>query len=49
MSQARADSSTENSVLIDYVTESSNVSGDDRSDILLPDPIGLAAQVEEPT
>jgi hypothetical protein len=40
---------TENSVLIDYVTESSNVSGDDRSDMLLPDPIGLAAQVEEPT
>jgi hypothetical protein len=30
---------TENSVLIDYVTESPNVSGDDRSVMLLPDPV----------
>jgi hypothetical protein len=28
---------TENSVLIDYVTESPNVTGDDRSVMLLPD------------
>ena len=40
---------TENSVLIDYVTESPNVTGDDRSVTLLPDPVGLAVQVEEPT
>jgi hypothetical protein len=40
---------TENSVRIDYVTESTNVSGDDRSVLLLPGPIRLAAQVEEPT
>jgi hypothetical protein len=40
---------TENSVLIDYVTESPNVSGDDRSVVLLPDPVRLAVQVEEPT
>jgi hypothetical protein len=40
---------TENSVLIDYVTESPNVSGDDRSGMLLPDPVSLAVQVEEPT
>jgi len=40
---------TENSVLIDYVTESPNVTGDDRSVMLLPDPVGLAVQVEEPT
>ena len=40
---------TENSVLIDYVTESPNVSGDDRSIMLLPDPVRLAVQVEEPT
>jgi hypothetical protein len=33
---------TENSVLIDYVTESPNVSGDDRSIMLLPDPVHLA-------
>ena len=30
---------TENSVLIDYVTESPNVSGDDRSVMLLADPV----------
>jgi hypothetical protein len=29
---------TENSVLIDYVTKSPNVTGDDRSVMLLPDP-----------
>jgi hypothetical protein len=40
---------TENSVLIDYVTESPNVTGDDRSVMLFPDPVGLAVQVEEPT
>jgi hypothetical protein len=39
---------TENSVLIDYVTESPNVTGDDHSVMLLPDPVGLAVQVEEP-
>src|SRR6266567_6831192 len=32
---------TENSVLIDYVTESLNVSGDDRSVMLVPDRVGL--------
>ena len=40
---------TENSILIDYVTESPNVSGDDRSVMLLPDPVGLALEVEGPT
>ena len=40
---------TENSILIDYVTESPNVSGDDRSVMLLPDPGHLAVQVEEPS
>jgi hypothetical protein len=29
---------TENSVRIDYMTESPNVSGDDRAALLLPDP-----------
>src|SRR5262249_16569479 len=33
----------------DYVTESPNVSGDDRSVLPLADPARLAAQVEEPT
>ena len=33
---------TENSILIDYMTESPNVSGDDRSAILLPDAVRLA-------
>jgi hypothetical protein len=40
---------TENSVRVDYVTESPNLSGDDRSVLPLPGPIRLAAQVEEPT
>jgi hypothetical protein len=40
---------TENSILIDYVTESPNFNGDDRAALLLPDPVGLAVQVEEPT
>src|SRR6516162_5365918 len=33
----------------DYVTESPNVSGDDRSVLPLADPARLAVQVEEPT
>ena len=40
---------TENSVPIDYVTESPNVSGDDCSVLPLPGPVRLAVQVEEPT
>jgi hypothetical protein len=40
---------TENSILIDYVTESPNVTGDDRSVMFLPGPVRLAVQVEEPT
>jgi hypothetical protein len=40
---------TENLIRIDCVTESPNVSGDDRAALLLPDPVGLAIQVEEPT
>jgi hypothetical protein len=40
---------TENSVLFDCVTESPNVSGDDRSALALPGPVRLAVQVEEPT
>src|SRR5437870_5387209 len=40
---------TENSILVDYVTESPNVSGDDRAALLLPGPVRLALQVEEPT
>ena len=40
---------TENSVRIDYVTESPNVSGDDRSVLPLPGLVRLAVQVEEPT
>src|SRR5271166_1430551 len=39
---------TENLVRIDYVTESPNVSGDDRAVQPPPDPVRLAAQVEEP-
>ena len=35
---------TENSVLIDYVTDSPNVSGDDRAALLLPDPVRLWAK-----
>jgi hypothetical protein len=40
---------TENSILIDYVTESPNVSGDDLAALFLPGPVRLALQVEEPT
>src|SRR5438132_303830 len=40
---------TENLILFDYVTESPNVNGDDRAALLLPDPVRLAVQVEEPT
>jgi hypothetical protein len=40
---------TENSIFIDYVTESPNASGDDCTALLLPDPVRLAVQVEEPT
>ena len=40
---------TENSVRIDYVIESPNVSGDDRSVLPLPGLVRLAVQVEEPT
>src|SRR6266436_10306373 len=47
--RARTAVCTENSILIDYVTESPNVSGDDRSVMLLPDPVHLAVQVEEPS
>jgi hypothetical protein len=40
---------TENSILIDYVTESPNFNADDRAALLLPDPVRLAVQVEGPT
>jgi hypothetical protein len=40
---------TENLIRIDCVTESPNVSGDDRALLPLPDPVRLAVQVEEPT
>ena len=40
---------TENLILIDYVTESPIVNGDDRAALLLPGPVRLAVQVEEPT
>jgi hypothetical protein len=40
---------TENSVRVDYVSESPNVSSDDRSVLPLPGPVRLAVQVEEPT
>jgi hypothetical protein len=40
---------TENSVRIDYVTKSPNVSGDDRSVLPLPGFVRLAVQVEEPS
>jgi hypothetical protein len=40
---------TENFILVAYVTESPNVSGDDRSVRPLPGPVRLAVQVEEPT
>ncbi len=39
---------TENSVRVDYVTEATNLSGDDRSVLFLPGPVRLAVQVEEP-
>ena len=39
---------TENSVRIDLVTESPNVSDDGRVVILLPGAVRLAVQVEEP-
>jgi len=38
---------TENSILIGYVTETPNVSVDDRAALLLPDPIHLALQVRQ--
>jgi hypothetical protein len=40
---------TENSVRVDYVSESPNVSSDDRPVLPLPGPVRLAVQVEEPT
>ena len=46
---ARVAVCTENSIHIDYVTESPNVSGDDRSVMFLADPVRIAVQVEEPT
>ena len=41
--------STENSIRVDHVSESPNVSDDDRSVLPLPGPLRLAVQVEEPT
>ena len=35
---------TENSILIDYVIETPNVSGNDRAALLLADPVRLAVQ-----
>ena len=46
---ARALVCTESLILIDYVTESPNVNGDDRALLPFPDPVRLAVQVEEPT
>jgi hypothetical protein len=40
---------TENSILIDYVTESPNLSGDDLAALLFPDPVRVTVQVEEST
>ena len=40
---------TENSIRVDYVTESPNVSGDDRPVLPLLDPVRRAVQVKEPT
>jgi hypothetical protein len=40
---------TENLMLFDCVTESPNVSGNDRSVMLPRDPVRLAIQIEEPT
>jgi len=39
---------TENLILIDYVTESPNVNGDDRAALLLADPVRLAVQATAP-
>jgi len=39
---------TENSILIDCVTESPSVSGDDRDALLVPDRVRFAVQLEEP-
>ena len=40
---------TENSIRIDHVSESPNLSGDDRSVLPLAGPVCVAVQVEEPT
>jgi hypothetical protein len=40
---------TEDSILIEYVTETPNFDGDDRAALLLPDHVRLAVQVEDPT
>ena len=41
---------TENLILVDYVTESPNVNGDDRAALFLLGPVRLLAlQIEEPT
>ena len=40
---------TENSIRVDHVSESPNVADDDRAILLLPGPVRLATQVEEPT
>jgi hypothetical protein len=40
---------TENSIRVDYVTESPNLSGDDRFVLSLLGPVRLAVQVERPT
>jgi hypothetical protein len=49
LSRAPGDVCTENSILFGCVTESPNVSGDDRSALALPGPVRLAVQVEKPT
>jgi hypothetical protein len=45
----QGDVCTENSIRIDHVSESPNLSGDDRSVLPLAGPVCLAVQVEEPT
>ena len=40
---------TDNSMRVDLVTQSLNVGGDARADMLLPDAVRLAVQVEEST
>jgi hypothetical protein len=40
---------TENSIRVDHVSESPNVSDDDRPVLPLPGPVRLAVQVEEST